>query len=165
MKRRRLEPTLFEPTPPNVYLFDTSAWLNIESLPNKENIWALVGKLVDEGRICTCHEVIPELRDDPVYERRIKPMEKTLLAGCPNSSDIPFLQRVGRITHDHPSMSKATSAKNPADPFVVALAQVEGYTVVADESKNRPSRKIPGVCAKLKIPCITLKQFIKDEVK
>lgn len=165
MKRRRLEPTLFEPTPPKVYLFDTSAWLNIESLANKENIWALVGRLVNEGRICTCHEVIPELRDDPVYERRIRPMEKTLLAGCPNTSDIPFLRRVGRITHDYPSMSKATSAKNPADPFVVAFAQAEGYTVVADESKKRPSRKIPGVCAKLKIPCITLKKFIKDEVK
>jgi hypothetical protein len=165
MKRRRLEPTLFEPTPPKVYLFDTSAWLNIESRSDKEHIWSLVRKLADEGRVCTCHEVIGELREDSIYETRIKPMEKVLVAGCPNTNDIPFLQRVGRITHDYPGMSRATSSKTPADQFVVATAQAEGYTVVADESKKRPSRKIPGVCAKLRISCITLKQFIHDEVK
>jgi hypothetical protein len=165
MKRRRLEPTLFEPTPQKVYLFDTFAWLNIESCPNKENIWSVVRALVDEGRICTCHEVVGELREDPIYESRIKPMEKALLAGSPNTNDIPYLQRVGRITHDYPSMSRATSSRTPADQFVIALAQAEGYTVVADESKKRPSRKIPGVCAKLKIPCIALKQFIHDEIK
>jgi hypothetical protein len=165
MKRRRLESTLFEPIPPKVYLFDTSAWLNIESCSDQENIWSVVRTLVEEGRICTCHEVVGELREGSIYEPRIKPMEKTLLAGIPNANDVLYLQSVGRITHDYPSMSKATSSKTPADPFVVALAQAEGYIVVADESKKRPSRKIPGVCAKLKILCITLKQFIHDEVK
>jgi hypothetical protein len=57
-------------------------------------------------------------------------------------------------------MSKATSAKTPADPYVVALAERENYVVVADESMVRKNRKIPGVCAQRKIRCISLEQFV-----
>ena len=75
-----------------------------------------------------------------------------------------YLACVGRITHDHPGMSRARSEKTPADPYVVALAMVEGYVVVAEETRNRrPSRKIPGVCDKLKIKCVTLDELVASE--
>jgi len=156
MKRRRSLP-LFEPTEPKVYLFDTSAWLNIESLPKSEEIWSAIRSLAQDGRVSTCTQVLGELRDDPIYAARIKPMEQALLNGDASGGDIEYLQHVGKITHDFPSMSKATGTKTPADPYVVALAQMEEYTVVADESKRRKNRKIPGVCEQLGISCITLK--------
>lgn len=92
-------------------------------------------------------------------------MEQALLKGDASGGDIEYLQCVGKITHDFPSMSKATGTKTPADPYVVALAQMEEYTVVADESKRRKNRKIPGVCEQLGIDCLTLKEFILAEVK
>ena len=162
--RRRFSATLFEKTPPKVYLFDTSAWLNIEALPGKEDIWSAIRGLVEQGRLFTCGSVIGELKDDPIYEARIKPLEKGLLADDPNSNNIAFLQHVGKITHDFPSMSKARGAKTPADSYVIARAQMEECIVVADENKRRKARKIPGVCEKLGICCKTLKEFILDEV-
>jgi hypothetical protein len=159
MKRPRPLP-LFEGTEPDVFLFDTSAWLGIESLPNREDIWSCVRDLVKINRLFTCQAVINELRQDAIYETRIKPAEKALLSGD-RSNDPQYLLRVGKITHDFPAMSKARGSKTPADPYIIALAKEEGYVVVADETTNkRKSRKIPGVCEQLKIRCVTLRQFV-----
>jgi len=164
MKRRASLP-LFQKTEPIVYLFDTSAWLDIEPLPKREAIWDTIRRLANEGRIVTCAQVVAELREDHVYLAQIKPLEKTLLAGDGDGSNPAYLQRVGKITHDFPGMCRATGSKTPADPYIVALAQMENYTVVADENMKRKNRKIPGVCQQLGIPCLTLRKFIALEVK
>ena len=162
MKRRRSLP-LFDKTEPDVYLFDTSAWLDIDSLTKCEEVWVMIRRLVEEGRIFTCSQVLAELHADPMYLVRIKPLERALLAGDGNSNDPVYLRHVGKITHDFPGMSKATSSKTPADSYVVALAQMEKYIVVADENMRRKTRKIPGVCQELGIRCVTLSKFIAAE--
>jgi hypothetical protein len=58
-------------------------------------------------------------------------------------------------------MSKARGRKNPADPYIIALAEMEKYVVVADESLVRPNRKIPGVCKQRGIRCLSLDEFVK----
>jgi hypothetical protein len=70
----------------------------------------------------------------------------------------------GQITHDFPGMCKATGSKTLADPYVVALAQMQNYTVVANENMRRKNRKIPGVCLRLKVRCMTLARFVAAEV-
>jgi hypothetical protein len=164
MKRRASSP-LFRDIEPVVYLFDTSAWLDIEAHIKCEAIWDAIRRLADDGRAVTCAQVVAEIRDDPIYEARIKPLEKVLLTGDGNGSDPVYLQHVGKITHDFPGMCKARGWKTPADPYVVALAQMENYTVVADENMRRKNRKIPGVCLQLRIRCLTLAKFIIAEVK
>jgi len=68
---------------------------------------------------------------------------------------------VKRLTFENPGMSKATGPRTPADPYLVALAEIEKYVIVADETCNkRPNRKIPGVCRKRGIRCLTLNEFI-----
>lgn len=158
MKRRHSLP-LLQPLLDDVYNIDTSAWLDIDSLPDSEDAWQLVLALIQQGRIVACAQVLGELRDSPVYGR-LKPYEKALQLGDYDSDDPGYLQRVGRITHDHPAMSRATGSRTPADPYVVALAQIENHVVVANESMKRPNRKIPGVCKTLGIRCITLAEFI-----
>jgi len=140
MKRRASFP-LFQKIEPAVYLFDTSAWLDIEPFPKREAIWDAIRRLADEGRIVTCAQVLAELRDDHIYLTRIKPLEKALLAGDGDGSDPAYLQCVGKITHDFPGMCRATSSKTPADPYIAALAQMENYTVVADENMRRKKPK------------------------
>jgi len=164
MKRRASFP-LFHKIEPVVYLFDTSAWLDIEPLPRREAVWATIRRLTDEGRVVTCAQVLAELREDPIYLARIKPLEQALLTGDGNGGDPVYLQRVGRITHDFPGMCRAMGSKTPADPYIVALAQMENYTVIADENMKRKNRKIPGVCLQLGIACWTLSKFIAVEVK
>ena len=159
MKRRRPAP-LFHSIEPDTYVIDTSAWLNIDEHQNSGEIWRLIVVLIEQGRVVAPAQVITELHDNPIYEMRIKPYETALRAGD-RANDIEHLMHVGRITREYPGMSKATSPKTPADPYVVALAESEGYVVVADETtKNRPNRKIPGVCRQRKIRCLTLAEFI-----
>ncbi len=161
MKRRRsARAPLFRPTEPDVYLIDTSAWINIDERTDADAVWQLIVVLIEQGRIVACAQVLTELRDNPMYEPRLKPYERALQAGDRNSDDPDYLQYVGRITHDHPGMSKARGAKTPADPYVIALAELEGYVVVADESMRHPNRKIPGVCSQRGIRCLTSVEFV-----
>jgi hypothetical protein len=159
MKKRRSLP-LFEPLEPDVYEIDTSSLLNIDGRADAEETWALIIDLTKKGRIVICGPVLEELRDNPMYALRFKPYEKALQAGD-RRNDAEYLQAVGKVTHDHPAMSRATGVRTPADPFVVALAELEKYVIVCDESRTkRPNRKIPGVCKKLGIRCITLIEFV-----
>jgi len=164
VKRRHSLP-LLQSLLPDVYLIDTSAWLNIDGRPDRDDVWRLITNLIGHGRIVTPAQVLGELREDPIFRTRLKPYETELLAGDHGTDDISYLQLVGRITHDYPSMSRATGEKTPADPYVVALAETENYVVVADESRKRANRKIPGVCDQRGIRCLTLAQFIVEGKK
>lgn len=163
MVKRRRSLSLLKSVLPDVYLIDTSAWLDIDFRPDSDDVWRLVVNLIKQGRIVACAQVLGELHENPIYISRLKPYEEALQAGDRKSDDPDYLLHVGRITHDHPAMCKATGPKTPADSYVVALAELEGYVVVADESSTRrPNRKIPGVCQQRGIRCITLAQFIEE---
>jgi uncharacterized protein DUF4411 len=160
VKRRRSLP-LFKCIEPDVYLIDTSAWLNIDLRSDSQDVWKLITWLIEQGRIVACAQVLTELRADPIYKSRLKPYERALQAGDRSGDDIAYLQHVGRVTHDHPAMSKATGWKTRADSYVVALAELEGYIVVSDETTGvKRNRKIPGACQKRGICCITLEEFV-----
>jgi hypothetical protein len=122
VKRRRPLP-LFQSIEPDVYLIDTSAWFNIDSRTDSEDVWMLITAFIEQGRIVAWAPVIAELRDDPLYALRLKGHEAAIQIGDRNSDDIAYVQHVGKITHDHPGMSKARGSKTLADPYVVALAE------------------------------------------
>ena len=162
MKRRPSLP-LFKSIEPEVYVIDTSSWVNIDARADAEDVWTLVVTLIEQGRSVACAQVLGELRDNPFYLSRLKPYEDALKAGDGNNDDPAYLQHVGRITMEHPGMCKPTGWKTRADPYVVALAELEKHVVVADETlDNRPNRKIPGVCRTRGIRCITLDEFVRE---
>jgi hypothetical protein len=158
---RRSKLPLFESLEPDAYLVDTSSWLNIDKRHDREEVWRLILTLIERARLFTCAQVLDELRDNPIYLGRLKSHERALLAGDRRTNDVEYLQHVGKVTYEHPAMSKATGRKTPADPYVVALAELESYVIVADEtSRKRPNRKIPGVCQARGVRCITLSEFV-----
>lgn len=88
---------------------------------------------------------------------------RDLLTRC-DRNDAEFLLRAGVIAYSFPRLAKPRGAKTPADPFVVALAELDGYIVVASETlRKRPNGKIPGVCKVLGVECITLAQLMAAE--
>lgn len=159
--KRRPERTLFDREPEAVYLIDSSAWFNIDERPDSEEVWKIIFRLIGEERIKVCSEVFNEIRETKVYER-LQFREAALKDGLRRSTDLDFLRTLGDITHKHPSMCKARSRKQVADPYVIAHAELDGYVVVADESTKRPNRKIPGACGKRGIRCHSLDRFIAD---
>lgn len=160
MKRRKPLP-LFQSTEPDVYVIDTSALINIDLRNDAEEVWALVVTLIGQGRIIACNQVLQELRDSPLYLSRLHPYEDALVAGDRGNDDIEYLALVGQITQEHPAMCGARGMKTKADPYVVALAEIDKYVVVADETcTHRPNRKIPGVCKQRGIRFLTLVEFV-----
>jgi len=75
MKRRRSLP-LLRAIEPDVYLFDTSAWLNVDADSDSNGLWALIVKLIEQGRIVSCTEVIREMKEDSIYLLRINSLLK-----------------------------------------------------------------------------------------
>ncbi|MGY4198960.1 hypothetical protein ACVIM9_008301 [Bradyrhizobium sp. USDA 4520] len=61
------------------------------------------------------------------------------------------------------ALVSAGKGKFQADPFVIALAKVSGYTVITEETGIGSLGKIPGVCTAMKIECINLMQLIDEE--
>ncbi|MDQ7139981.1 DUF4411 family protein [Staphylococcus simulans] len=57
-----------------------------------------------------------------------------------------------------------------ADPWLIAIAKREGYTIMTNENRNvnlstsQPSKapKIPDICDDLNIECIDMNQFFKE---
>lgn len=67
-------------------------------------------------------------------------------------------------THHNPA--KPLKGINGADPFVIAMAKVNGaqWTVVADEHPgSQDNRKIPFVCNAEGVPCMTFQQMMLAE--
>jgi Domain of unknown function (DUF4411) len=160
MTRPRPSP-LFQQFEPDVYCVDTSAWCNIDKRSNPEDDWRLIVCLIQLGRIVACATVLDEIQDEDFYMLRIFPHEAALKAG--DRTDTEYLMHVGKVTREHPAMAGARGAKNKADPYVVALAQLEKYVVVADETcRKRPNRKIPGVCKLRGIKFKMLDEFLSE---
>ena len=165
IKRRRSAPLLRDVTPDN-YVVDTSAWIRLTERSDGDHIWAIIVRLIEQGRVTAPAQVLAELRDNPIYDTRLKAYEQALQAGDRDSDDPEYLMYVGRITREYPGMCKARGPKTPADPYVVALAELEHYVVVAEETmKRRPNRKIPGVCRLRGIRCLTLDELVAAQEK
>jgi len=65
---------------------------------------------------------------------------------------------VTRIQEDFDDLVDHRKNKSGADPFVIALARVQGHTVVTLETMAAPNERtrIPNVCAKYGMQCIDL---------
>jgi hypothetical protein len=65
----------------------------------------------------------------------------------------------------HEKLLDTRAGRSAADPFVIALAQVEGCAVVTGEratnSLERPN--IPDVCAALGVRCMNLLDMVREQ--
>ncbi len=50
-----------------------------------------------------------------------------------------------------------------ADPFVIAKAATDGFTVVTMEKLKPNAAKIPNICKHFNVPCMTLEEFMAAE--
>jgi hypothetical protein len=80
------------------------------------------------------------------------------LRAAERMDDLEYLRKLGEVTQRFPSMCHATGSRECADGYVVALAALDGYTVVADESLKRRNRKIPGACEQLGVKWLGLEE-------
>lgn len=148
------------------YSFDTSAIINGRRdifLPETFGfVWDGIEQMVAEGTVRAVDEVKYELnRKDDGASRWSKRCKRFFL---PLDHDIQ--RATVEILAEHPRLLGVggSGPRNAADPFVVALAQARGGTVVTQETPRNISKpRIPDVCDAVGIPWMTLPQFVNAQ--
>jgi hypothetical protein len=145
------------------YSFDTSAFIEawVRHYPHDifPVVWEHLDGLIRHDHLKAIDEVKRELEEhgDELYDwvKRRKRMF------CPLDADVQ--RRVVRIQRQFPSLVKIDKTRPDADPFVIALAQEHNQTVVTYEVSKPSKPRMPDVCQKLSIPCITLVELFRRE--
>lgn len=112
------------------YSIDTSIFINAWNRDYPPDVipalWDSFVDLISEGRMHASEEVLAELqrKDDDVHEWCKK--QRRLWTPLDNAT----IQEAQRILAEFPDFVKIGNGRNQADPFVIALAKVKGYTVV-----------------------------------
>ena len=146
-----------------IYSIDTSAlvdgWRRYYPPDIFPGLWDRIGESVEDGRIIATDEVLVELEkgDDDLYKWALA--QKRMFV--PLDEDVQ--NAAMDILAKHPLVPR--NALGPiADPFVIALAQIRGCTVVSGEIwTNSPNKtKIPNVCSALGIKHINFLELIRE---
>jgi hypothetical protein len=165
-----------------LYVIDTCAIGDIDgispatALPmtdaERNQIWEGLDRLIAEGRLVTVRAARDELRRKcPNAFSRLKPWRaKFFLADTP-----ALLTEVSSVLAIWPEQTKKLAStkanRDPADPYIIALARLNHLTIVTNEkpARDRTRRKkdkhIPDICEGLSPPVRwrSLSDFIKDE--
>ncbi|MCI4317433.1 MAG: DUF4411 family protein [Thermoplasmata archaeon] len=153
--------------PADGYSVDTSAWIYLSKVYPVDvfgSLWDRLEKLIGgQGRIRSPGQVLEELRvgADALY-LWAKKRESTLIV----PEDPDTLRLSTQILAACPLLVDANSTIPEADPFVIALAEKNHWTVVTMEKFSQPGSKkehIPNVCAKRKVPCADLLGLFRAE--
>jgi hypothetical protein len=160
-----VEIEIVEP-PPEVYLIDSSSIIRLDgkdrnppahsyTAVERELVWEGLEKFTEAGRIKVIKEVREELeRYDPVGLARLKqyPAHRLIVRRTQK-----VVQAFQSITSAHPDLMKGGSRYNPADPWLILVAERDGYTIITEElprsarttMRRRKQRleRIPDVCA------------------
>jgi len=147
-----------------IYCIDTSAliaaWYE-RYKPNRfPKLWNELDELIKEGRLVSSSLVLRECskqRSEELHDW-LKPREAMF-----HMPDEAVQVQVDFIVNTYTGLISAGKEKFQADPFVIALAKVNGYTVITEETGPASLAKIPGVCAAMKVPCLNLMQFMDQE--
>lgn len=147
----------------NKYVIDSCSLINAAKNYNLNkksfrNIWLAIDELIDNGLLYSTVEVLDEIKDDD------------LIRWC-NSHKHIFLplskgiqEKTAEVLKECPHIIKIKSVGNSnADPFLIATAIMEDAIIVTDEKMGDEKSldyRIPNVCKKFGIGCISLNAFL-----
>lgn len=127
-----------------VWVIDTSSVIELRQIPHADRkpVLAALDALVDVDRLLFPTQVLPELdrMSDVAHAWAKRNNAKAAQYGHLYSEGAQVLKTLPRLIDP-----TKVGAVDPADPYVIALAQVlqkNGHapTVITDDTKNRPSR-------------------------
>ncbi len=149
------------------YSIDTSPLIDAYRVNHPPDVfppvWDFLAELAGEGVLGASEEVLHELkaRDDELlgWARANHCMF--------HPTDDAVQCEVARILEMHAGLVHHESERQQADPFVIALAVVEGCSVVTSElpTRNLARPRIPDVCSDLGLRCLSLVEMFRDQGK
>jgi hypothetical protein len=134
---------------PRGYSLDTSGLIDgIERFYPPRNfpaLWDNFDRLIDQGRLRISEEAWREAIavDAPLKDWCLDPTRNRSRCVYRTTAEVAAI--VGQIGADYPQWVKQ-GGKNGADPFVIAVAEVDDWTVISGEKDGGPANpKIPYV--------------------
>ena len=145
------------------YCLDTSvlieSWVRNYRYASFPSFWQKMADSINEGILIAPDMVLLELKrkEDSLYEWA-KNQEQLFL---PLSAEIQEVHT--GIINEFPKLIDSSKNRSMCDPWVIALAQLQGGSVVTEESRGSEKRpKIPDVCDKLDIKCLRIADLIEE---
>jgi hypothetical protein len=148
------------------YSIDTSAildgWVRYYPKDVFPPVWARLEAVIKEGRMVAVDEVLVELKRkvSDGADRWAKDQDGLFV---PLEASIQTA--ASAILRQFPKLVDTRKDRMSADPFVIALAQVQGCTVVTGERPSTSLQKpnIPDVCAVLNVRCLSMMELFRAE--
>jgi hypothetical protein len=150
------------------YVFDTNAFSQLfHSFHRKRfpTLWAHFDKLIGDGLITSTREVYREIEDDRVKSLRTWAAANKELFPMPTADEAAVVSRIFAEKHFQQiiEQKKLLKGGKNADPFVIARAAILEGAVVTMENEPRNGAKIPNICRRFAIPCMSLEGFMEQE--
>lgn len=147
------------------FCFDTSAILDawVRHYPPDVflTIWERMDQAAKSGEIFVIDEVVAELKrkDDGIYEWIAK--RESMIV----SIETDIQARLVEIMAKYPRLVDTKKNRSGCDPWVIALAQARGHSVVSAEkaSGSLIKPKIPDVCKDLTVPYVEVVDFFRKQ--
>ena len=148
------------------YCFDTSAWLHgwVRSYPPDilPPLWEKISDLIEKKIIISPFDVYQEIE---------KKEGDKLYQWCKERNEMfyeidEYQDQISQIMTNYPRLVDTKKGKSGADPMVIALAKYHGPSmcvVTEEKGGSDKSPKIPSVCEKENIRCLTLLEMIRDQ--
>ena len=129
------------------------------------SLWEKVDAIVDEGRLVSTREVLNEINDSSIVALRDWAKDHGEIFTTPTAEEGAFVAQIFSIRHFQQNIEQKKLYKGGynADPFVVAKAAMIGGTVVTMEEHAPNAAKIPNICERFDIPCLSLEKFMEAE--
>lgn len=149
------------------YVFDTNVFITLFSNYYRDNfpsLWKLFDQMIDEGRITSTREVLREIEDRNVGLYEWAQSNQNVFT-TPNAKEGAFVTEIYKVVHFQQNIErqKILQGGKNADPFIIARAAAEDYSVVTAEIHKRDAVKIPNICGHFKIRCLKLEEFMEAE--
>ena len=150
------------------YVFDTNAFSQLFHSYYRgrfPSLWAHFDELIGNGSITSTREVAREIEDDRVQALREWAENNKELFPAPTANEAAFVAQIFAVQHFQQMIEqkKLLRGGKNADPFVIARASVNEWTVVTMESEPENGARIPNICRHFGIPCLSLEGFMEAE--
>jgi hypothetical protein len=148
-----------------IYCIDTSsliaAWQERYPVENFPAFWEKVDGLIEAGRLMAPIDVLHEIkkRSDELHAW-LKPRKSMF---CELDDEVQV--EAANVLTQFPRLVGEKKLRTSADPFVIALASVQGWQIVTDEKPtgNMQRPNIPDVCGRLGMTTFDILQLIRTE--
>lgn len=146
-----------------LYSLDTSAildgWVRYYPISSFPGLRDRLADAIDDGRVRATEEV----------EKELEKMDDDCLDWCKQQTnlfqkiDTPIQQKVIDILSNHPNLVQVSNGRSAADPFVIALAEINSCTVITGEISKPSKPRIPDVCRDRSVGFGNLLHLIQQE--